>query len=261
MARRRGRLSLKRNSLFCARRSRCSSSDSRECRRSLTSIPQARQRRNILRGLPANAPRRRAALAAPLCDASPCDSFACGARPIGTAGTACDTTEDRQLSAFAQGGDRRDPVPPRLRRVERALDVPPSGCRRRSQHGFCRPDCVGHVRSGGFATSESACAARHEWRRRAGYIHNLRSPWQVLVLLPLLLLLLFLHLLLLALFLVFLTTLVSHRSAPCSPLWLVAASLVRVSTRVGRGDFQACSFQPFESLMNGQTRPSSRARR
>jgi hypothetical protein len=40
-------------------------------------------------------------------------------------------------------------------------------------------------------------------------------------------LLLFLHLLFLALFLVFLTTLVSHRLAPCSPLWLVTASALQ----------------------------------
>jgi hypothetical protein len=46
-------------------------------------------------------------------------------------------------------------------------------------------------------------------------------------------LLLFLHLLLLALFLVFLTTLVSHRPAPCSPLWLVTTSASQTPVSFG----------------------------
>ena len=118
------------------------------------------------------------------------------------------------------------------RRVERALDVPPSECGRLSQL-----DSAGLIVSDTFA-AECSQAQRvgvepARCPRRAGYTHTLRSPWQVLVLLPLFFLLLFLHLLLLALFLVFLTALVSHRPAPCSPLWLVTASASQ--TRVSLG--------------------------
>ena len=48
------------------------------------------------------------------------------------------------------------------------------------------------------------------WQRLAIASFLLRSPWAVLILLPLFLLFLFLHLLLLAFFLVFLATFVSH---------------------------------------------------
>jgi hypothetical protein len=48
------------------------------------------------------------------------------------------------------------------------------------------------------------------WRFRRTEFAGLRSPWAVLILLPLFLLFLFLHLLLLAFFLVFLATFISH---------------------------------------------------
>src|SRR6478672_2983267 len=82
-----------------------------------------------------------------------------------------------------------------------------------------------------FAASNERASTPH--KRASARRLRLRSPWQLLVLLPLCLLLLFLHLLLLGLFLVFLTTLVSHRLAPCSPLWLVAASASARRSRLG----------------------------
>jgi hypothetical protein len=168
-------------------------------------------------------------------------------------GTVCHTTEDRHAvpigraprDGFVVGGPvavaGHDALNERAaRRVASCFnDSRPRGC---SAFGvpqtlatrICRPDCLGHVRSGGFAQSESV------WRpargpRRASNVHSLRSSWQLFVLLPLFLLLLFLHLLLLALFLVFLTTLVSHCLAPWSLLWLVTASALQ-----GRSPLAAC---------------------
>jgi hypothetical protein len=70
------------------------------------------------------------------------------------------------------------------------------------------------------------------------------------------LLLLFLHLLFLALFLVFLTTLVSHRLTPCSPLWRE-----RILRARARQEARSCLNTPAKTAKKSARRKATPGRR